>query len=121
MNVLHHIKHLAVNIGLEQDKVIGSLWSPVPYWFLPKPAADLSLPDQMHIGNLPCSRVCRYVNQLQNEYVQMCTDESGDPVSRNPGFGMFVVNLQIQKSIHISDNLFSNLSCFVRQMVACAY
>lgn len=104
MNILHHIKQLAVNVGLEQDKVIGSLWFPVPYWFLPKPAADLSVLDQMRIGNLPCC-VCRYVNQLQNEYVQMCTDESGDPVSRNTGCGMFVVNLQIQKSIHISDNL----------------
>ncbi len=57
------------------------------------------------IKNLPASRICRYVDQMQNECMQIFTDGSRDPVCGKTGFGVYVAYLQIQQNIRVSDNL----------------
>lgn len=61
----HFIKQLAVNIWLEQNSVIGSVWSLVPYCFFPEPEIHPSLLDQNI--NLSCNEAYKYLNQTENE------------------------------------------------------
>ena len=108
----HHIKRLAANIGLNKASIIWSVWSPVPFWFLPELEVDLSLLGRKE--GISSDQVHRYLGQFEKERVQIYTDGSKDPGSGRTGFGMYVEERQIQQSIRITDHA----SVFTAELLA---
>lgn len=100
-NFLCNIKAMAKKEGL--DNVIGTVWSPVPFWKMPEPDVQL---DFLGMNKSHVSRqINEFISTNSDGMVHIFTDGSKDPVSGRAGFGVHILNHEQSYSTRVSDRL----------------